>query len=198
VHSRSMVQSGGMAQQDKVRRRWDRRAPGYDAGSDRTERVMIGDSREWIASRARGRTLEVAIGTGRNLRFYPANVELVGIDLSPGMLAVTRQAATDLGRAIELHEGDATHLPFPDGSFDTVVCTLAVCSVPDRPAAIAEMHRVVRPDGLLLLLDHMEHRWLRGLPATLAVRQGFRIEERKRTWLGGIDRLAARKVPVAS
>jgi ubiquinone/menaquinone biosynthesis C-methylase UbiE len=182
-----------MVQQDKARRRWDRRAPRYDAGSDRMERLTIGDSREWIASRARGRTLEVAIGTARNLRFYPDTVELTGIDLSPGMLAVTRRSAGELGRAIELHEGDAARLPFPDRSFDTVVCTLAVCSVPDRNAAIAEMYRVLRPGGRLLLLDHLEHRWLRGRPADLALRRGFLVEERQSMRLGCIDRFAARK-----
>lgn len=182
-----------MVKRDTARNRWDRRAPHYDATGQRVERWAIGDSREWICGRASGRTLEVAVGTGRNLSLYDDSVDLTGIDLSPGMLAVARRRAGELRHPVELREADAEHLPFADGSFDTVVCTLAVCAIPDRPAAIAEMHRVLRPGGLLLLLDHAERRWLRGRPADLAVRQGFVSESRERLWLGLIERLAARK-----
>ncbi len=177
---------------ESVRRRWDRRAATYDKKGLRAERWAIGDGREWICAQARGRTLEVAIGTGRNLPLY-GEVDLTGIDLSPAMLDVARRRSRQLGRSVDLREGPAEHLPFPDGHFDTVVCTLAVCSVADRAGAIAEMYRVLRPGGLLLLIDHVERRWLRGRPATLAVRYGFIPEHRERTRLGAIERLAARK-----
>ncbi len=155
---------------------------------------MIGDGRDWVCSRARGRTLEVAIGTGRNLPLYGDDVELTGVDLSPGMLDVARRRATELGRAVELREGEAERLPLPDESFDTVVCTLAVCEVADRGAILAEMYRVLRPGGVLLLLDHAQWRWLWSpRPADLAVREGFICEERERSRLGLIERLAARK-----
>jgi SAM-dependent methyltransferase len=175
-----------------ARQRWDRRAATYDSKGLRAERWAIGDGREWICSRARGRTLEVAIGTGRNLPLY-GEVELTGIDLSPAMLDVARRRARQLGLAIDLREGPAEQLPFPDAEFDTVVCTMAVCSVADRAGAIGEMYRVLRPGGLLLLIDHFEPRWIRGRPATLAVREGFIPERRLSTRLGAIDRLAARK-----
>lgn len=182
-----------MVKREDARRAWDRRAAGYDNMGDRGERLAIGDSREWICSRARGRTLEVAVGTGRNLPRYRESVELVGIDLSPNMLAQARRRAHALGRRVELCEGAAEHLPFPDASFDTVVCTLGVCAVADRATAIVEMRRVLRPGGLLLLLDHAERRWLRGRPADLALRQGFVSEARGRLRLGLIERLAARR-----
>jgi SAM-dependent methyltransferase len=182
-----------MVKPDIERGRWDQRAATYDATPARVERWAIGDSREWICRQARGRTLEVAVGTGRNLALYGDDVDLIGIDFSPGMLAVARRRADELGRTAQLREADAAHLPFPDASFDTVVCTLAVCAVPDRNAAIAEMHRVLRPDGRLLLLDHVERRWLRGRPAELAIRQGFVPEGRERLRLGLIERLSARK-----
>lgn len=133
------------------------------------------------------------MGTGRNVPLYGEDVELVGIDLSPKMLAVARRRAAELGREVDLREGDAEQLPFPDTSFDTVVCTLAVCAVPDRDRALAEMHRVLRPGGRLLLLDHAERRWLRGRPADVAERQGFVIERRERMRLGLIQRMVARK-----
>jgi ubiquinone/menaquinone biosynthesis C-methylase UbiE len=182
-----------MKKQDLARARWDRRAEHYDKAGVRAERWAIGDSREWVCAQARGRTLEVAVGTGRNLPLYRDDVILTGVDLSPGMLAFARQRAGELGRHVELREAPAEQLPFDDSSFDTVVCTLAVCAVADRAAAIAEMSRVLRPGGRLLLLDHLERRWVRGRPATLAVRQGLVPVLRERLRLGVIERLAARK-----
>jgi SAM-dependent methyltransferase len=73
------------------------------------------------------------------------------------------------------------------------VCTLALCAVHDRDAAIAEFVRVLRHGGLLLIVDHLERRWRRGRPATLALRRGLVPVERRRTRLGAIDLLAARK-----
>lgn len=182
-----------MANRDTVRRRWDRRSARYGAAGPRLEGLAIGDSRAWICSRASGRVLEVAVGTGGNLGLYHSGVRLTGIDLSPGMLAHARRRAASLGLSVTLEEGDAEHLPYPDASFDTVVCTLALCAVPDRAATLAEMHRVLRPGGRLLLVDHVEPRWLRGRPAELARRQGFVIDERERLRLGTIDRIAARR-----
>lgn len=80
---------------------------------------------------------------------------ITGLDLSPAMLEIARQRAADLGRVATLVEGDAQALPFGDASFDTVVCTLGLGSIPDHRAAITEMHRVLRPGGQLLLLDHV-------------------------------------------
>ena len=178
---------GRMVAVEVERRRWDRRA-GFPL-----ERWTIRDSRKWICSLAHGRTLEVAVGTGLNLPHYRRDVELTGVDLNPSMLAMARRRATELGRDIDLRETNAEMLPFPDASFDTAVCTLAVCSVVDRGAAIGEMYRVLRPGGLLLLLDHLERRWIRGRPAELAIRHGFVVERRERLWMGLIERLAARK-----
>ncbi|HEX6869733.1 MAG TPA: class I SAM-dependent methyltransferase [Micromonosporaceae bacterium] len=177
-----------------VRQQWDRRAPYYDrAVNERTERWAVLDSRDWICGQAHGPTLEVAIGTGRNLAHYPPEVDLTGVDISPGMLAVAQRRARELGRPVLLREAAAEALPFPDASFDSVVCTLSVCSVADRSEAIAEMIRVLRPGGRLLLLDHLERRWLRGRPATLALRQGVITEQRQRLRLGLIERFAGRK-----
>ena len=173
-----------------VNPRWDRVATRYDRASDRIERLTIGDSRAWVGGRAAGRTLEVAAGTGRNLDHYPAGVVLTMLDASPGMLAVARGK---VGPDVALVEGTAEKLPFGDAEFDTVVCTMAVCAVADRAATIAEMWRVLRPGGRLLLLDHLEPRWLRGRPATLAVRQGFRAVRRERLRLGVIERFEAIK-----
>jgi ubiquinone/menaquinone biosynthesis C-methylase UbiE len=143
----------------RQRRVWDKVAPSYDKQIAFFERIQFGGGREWVGSRASGSVLEVAIGTGRSLPFYPAGTRVTGIDLSPGMLAVARQRATALGIDADLREGDAEALAFPDDSFDTVVCVLSLCSIPDPARAIGEMARVLKPGGKLLLLDHIGSRW---------------------------------------
>jgi ubiquinone/menaquinone biosynthesis C-methylase UbiE len=143
----------------RQRRVWDKTAPTYDKQISLFERIWFSGGREWLGSRIHGRTLEVAIGTGRNLRHYPAEATITGVELSPAMLAIARQRAANLGRAVDLHEGDAEHLPFDDASFDTVVCALSLCTIPDPPTAIGEMHRVLVPGGRLLLLDHIASTW---------------------------------------
>ena len=89
----------------------------------------------------------MAIGTGRNLPHYPADVSVTGIELSPAMLAIARQRAADLGVDVDLRTGDAHALPFDDAAFDTVVCALSLCAIPDPATAIGEMRRVLVPAG---------------------------------------------------
>src|SRR5436305_8973787 len=138
-----------------VRAYYDKSASRYDAPIRLFERLFLGDARAWAASQARGEVLEIGIGTGRNLADYPPEAKLVGIDLSPGMLAIARRRAQDLGRTIDLRQSDAQQLPFGDGSFDTVVGTLVLCSVPDDRRAIAEVARVLRPNAQLVLVEHV-------------------------------------------
>lgn len=135
-------------------RSWRRQAAKYDRMVGKAEKTMLAGSREWVGARASGRVLEVAVGTGRSLPYYPAGVVVTGIDLSPEMLAIARARAAEQGVAVELLEGDAEALPFADAIFDTVVCALALCSIPRPDVAIAEMARVVVPGGSVVLVDH--------------------------------------------
>ena len=199
---------------ERLKRIYEKQAPRYDRSIAFWEKVLFRDGRQWVCSRAQGEVLEVAIGTGRNLTFYPAGVRLTGIDLSPAMLERARERAGELGMEVDLREGDAQDLPFPGGSFDTVVCTLSLCNVPDDRRAIAEMKRVLRPGGRLLLLDHiraasglgravqkaLEFVWVRlegehllRRPLEHAKAEGLRIEERERYKRGIVERVSARK-----
>jgi ubiquinone/menaquinone biosynthesis C-methylase UbiE len=203
---------------DRFRAKWDKYAPRYDRDIGFFERVQFGGGREWVCSQARGEVLEVAVGTGRNLPFYPDGIRLTGIDFSPAMLEVARTRAAELGRDIDLREADAQALPFPDASFDTVVCTLGLCGFPDDRAAIAEMHRVLRPNGTLLLLDHigshhklihlgqrlLEKLTVRMLgdyqtrrPLPLVEQAGFVIHRQERLKAGTVERIAAVKPAAA-
>lgn len=169
------------------RRRLDRRA-GYWC-----EKLTIRDSREWVCRQATGQTLEVGVGTGLNLRWYAADIELVAVDLDSERLEVSAERAAELGRAVRVAVADGHRLPFGDDTFDTVVSTLAICDVDSREATLAETFRVVRPGGLLLLLDHLEPRWRHGRPAPLGERAGFTMAERQRLWGGYIERVRLEK-----
>ena len=198
----------------RVRGIYDTIAPRYDRIIAVAERALFGDGRRWACAQATGRVLEVAVGTGRNLPFYPPDVQLTGVELSASMLE--RALARDEARSspVDLQLGDAQHLTFPDASFDTVVATLTLCSIPDDRAAVAEMARVLRPGGRLVLLDHVASpaRGIRAVqrlldpvlvrlqgdhllrePETVVRDVGLIIEELTRSRRGIVLRLAARK-----
>jgi ubiquinone/menaquinone biosynthesis C-methylase UbiE len=199
---------------NRVRAVQDKHAGGYDRQIAFFERILFGDGRAWVCSQARGRTLELAAGTSRNLPFYPPDVELTGVELSPEMLALARQRASKLGRSADLRLGDVQSLEFADESFDTVTCTLGFCTIPDTTAAAGEAYRVLRPGGQLLMLEHVRSP-VRGVRAgqrllePLAARfeadhllrepldylpgVGFQIDEVKRSKWGIVERLRAHK-----
>lgn len=204
----------GTGDLQRLRRRWDKQAGSYDRQMGFWDRKLFGSTRQWICEQARGQVLEVAVGTGLNLEHYPTQVTVTGIDLSPGMLAIARGRADRLGRSVQLHEGDAQQLDFPDASFDTVVCTFSLCAIPDDRQAVAQMVRVLRPGGTLLLADHVvsTSRPMRLLQRLLEVitiplgeehfrrrpirhvhEQGLSIQRHDRFKVGIVERLAAGK-----
>lgn len=148
----------GSAPADRTRRArdfYERAAAHYDRWVQFPERWLFAGGRAWAASHARGDVLEVAIGTGQNLPYYPSQARVVGQDISPAMLDHARQRSRELGRGTRLVVSDAQALPFPHARFDSVVMTLALCTVPDERRALAEAHRVLRPGGVLILLEHV-------------------------------------------
>jgi ubiquinone/menaquinone biosynthesis C-methylase UbiE len=136
-----------------VARRYDRIAFLYDLYDAPMERLGGERRRKRLLAQARGRVLEVGIGTGLNLPLYPSGVRLTGLDISARMLARAVPRATDLKAA--LVRGDVERLPFPDHSFDTVVATCVFCSVADPVAGLRELARVVEDEGKILLLEHV-------------------------------------------
>lgn len=101
------------------------------------------------------RVLEVGVGTGKNMPFYPPEIHVTGIDLTPGMLARARKKAAILNPDMDLRLGDAQSLEFEDNSFDAAVATFVFCSVPDAILGLKELERVVKPGGQIILLDHV-------------------------------------------
>jgi ubiquinone/menaquinone biosynthesis C-methylase UbiE len=155
---------------ERVRRTFEKAASHYDTAMSVFEKVLMADGREWVCSQAEGRVLEIAVGTGRNLPHYPDGIDLIGVDLSPAMLDLAEHRARDLGRDVDLREGNAEQLEFDDDTFDTVVSTLSLCTIPDDRAAIEEIRRVLRPGGSFVFCEHVRS------PA-LPVRMGQKVLE---------------------
>jgi ubiquinone/menaquinone biosynthesis C-methylase UbiE len=120
------------------------------------EAFGLGRLRQRLWEQVRGqRVLEVGVGTGRNLPYYRAQSRVVAVDLSPGMLRRAVKRAERLGRQVDFALADAQHLPFREGSFDTITATCVFCSVPDPVQGLRELRRVSRRDGSTLLLEHV-------------------------------------------
>lgn len=142
-----------------ARMRYDRIAPIYDA----VEWMMEWRARRWrrdLWSRVEpGRILELGVGTGNNLRYYPADREIVAMDISEKMLERARRRADRIGSSVRLDTADAQRLPYDDESFEVVVASFLFCSVPDPVLGLSEARRVLVPGGQLLLLEHVLSAW---------------------------------------
>lgn len=145
--------------QAEVTGRYDRIARFYDL-VDRPMDLLSGVARRRrrLLARAHGATLEVGVGTGRNLDVYSSDVDLIGIDTSAQMLARAQRRADHLRTTVSLELADVQQLPFADATFSTVVATSVFCSVADPVAGLREVARVVQPDGQVLLLEHVRPR----------------------------------------
>jgi ubiquinone/menaquinone biosynthesis C-methylase UbiE len=145
---------------DQLRRRYDQVAPSFKYEEWVLDHLLgLKRLRRGLFGGATGRVLDVAAGTGGNLRYLPAECEVTAVDLSPGMLDVARARAEKLGRAVTTRVMDAEALDYPDATFDTVISSLATCTFADQVAALREMARVCVPGGRILLLEHGRASW---------------------------------------
>ncbi len=146
----------------EIRQKYEKFARWYDLMDGVPEVLGVRRLRRRLLQRASGKVLEIAAGTGRNLRYYPNASKVTAVDFSPAMLSVARKRADRLGLSIRFLTMDAETLAFPDRCFDTVVSSLTVCTFPDPVAALREMARVCRADGRILLLEHgrSDREWL--------------------------------------
>ena len=144
--------------QVSVTRRYERIAAVYDLLNGPMERAGTLARRRRIVGRATGDTLEVGAGTGRNFALYQPGVGLTATDVAPAMLERARRRAAGAPVPVRLERADVQQLPYPNGSFDTVLATCVFCSVPDPVAGLRELRRVVRPEGRVLLLEHVRPR----------------------------------------
>ncbi len=127
----------------------------YDPLSKRWEEKHGAQLKRSLLANARGRVLEIGVGTGLSFPHYPELDELVAVEPSEPMLRRARTRAAELGRQVELVAASAERLPFEDASFDTVVTMAVLCTVDDPERAVQEIRRVLRPDGQFLFLEHV-------------------------------------------
>lgn len=140
---------------ETTRRRYQRNARFYDLMEGGSEKRR-GPWRKQLWSMAKGpKVLEVGVGTGKNIPYYPNGLEIIAIDLTPGMLDRAKARAQELGNPVHLCIGDVQRLDFADESFDAVAATFVFCSVPNPVLGLQEIRRVLKPGGKLLLLEHM-------------------------------------------
>ena len=145
---------------DRIREIYDRLAPDWDRREGAGERFIIGDElRRTLASELRGNVLELGSGTGVTLRHLDWTsgrvTSFTATDISPGMLDQARQRTELAGKPVTFQVVDASTLPFPDASFDTVTTSLMLCTVPDPERTLREMSRVTRSDGRIVILEHV-------------------------------------------
>lgn len=191
---------------------WDRNAHRYDfwewGGARRHAPHKRGLFRQM-----QGRVLFVAAGTGADFCQFPDGLEIVAIDLSAKMLAHATKRLVNYQGRLALTQSDVQMLPFPDSTFDTVATSCTFCSVPSPPRGLAELHRVLRANGKLLMFEHVRSRnWLVGWIQDFMTffvrsygpkmnrrtietvkRAGFKIEQVRRTYLDVFLAIEAKK-----
>ena len=145
-----MAVAGTKSAQEK----WDRASRNYDLftfGDDQ----RLGPYKRRLFRKVSGSTLMVAAGTGNDFKFFPPDLTLTAIDISPKMLERAKPKADAYAGTIELRQMDVCNLDFPDAAFDTIVTACTFCSVPRPLAGLRELHRVLKPGGQLLMFEHV-------------------------------------------
>lgn len=129
----------------------------YDRAFEASEEAGLREMRADLLRQARGRVLELGAGTGLNLELYPREGidDLILTEPDPHMAKQLRKRMEEVCPGAEMIEAGAENLPFEEESFDTVVVTLVLCTVPNQRAALTETKRVLKPDGQFLFLEHV-------------------------------------------
>ena len=140
-----------------LQRKWDRASRTYDWATRADER-RYGPAKRQVFERMRGRCLMLAARTGNDFRLFPAGLRIVALDVSRAMLERARARAAAYAGGLALLQMDARRLAFRDACFDTIVSVCTFCSVPDPVLGLRELHRVLKPEGRLLVFEHVRSR----------------------------------------
>ncbi|MBC8233390.1 class I SAM-dependent methyltransferase [bacterium] len=146
-----------MTPKSQIQKNYTNLAGVFDRFERSLGRLLLGRLKHVLLAKMNGIVLEVAIGTGANMSYYPPNCRIYGIDLSLGMLKVAQKRIEHISYPVPLLLMDAENLAFTDNCFDTVLCTLALCTIPNPIQALREIKRVLKPGGKILLLEHVSN-----------------------------------------
>lgn len=165
------------ASKQDLRERYDGFAPRYDFEVLVYEFLGLRKLRKELIKRASGSVLEIATGTGKNFQHYEKNVRLTATDMSRGMLSLAKKKADKLGMNVTYAVIDGEAIAFADGSFDTVVSSLTLCTFTEPVKALQEMARVCKPDGRILLVEHgkSSNGWLARFQDKMAHKHAARL-----------------------
>jgi ubiquinone/menaquinone biosynthesis C-methylase UbiE len=151
-----------MSENNKIKKRYDRVAPVYDSLEYLMEKGKMGDWRQNLWQRVEDkidkdnlRLLEAGVGSGKNIEYYPDNLEISAIDFSPKMIQEAEKKAKKYNKNVNLLEMDIQNLNFEDNYFDLIVTSCVFCSVPDPVKGLKELKRVLKKDGRIIMLEHM-------------------------------------------
>jgi ubiquinone/menaquinone biosynthesis C-methylase UbiE len=196
----------------EIARKYDRFAKWYDFIEGIPDLLGVRRLRKRLLRRAAGKVVEVAVGTGKNLPYYPRSCKIIAVDVSNEMLHRARQRATALQLSMSFVLADSAALPFSHDEFETVVSTLTTCTFPNPETALQEMGRVCRPEGRILLIEHgrSDREWLgkwqdrrterhakqlgchwNREPLKLVHRAGLKLAATRRTFLGVFHEIEA-------
>lgn len=140
---------------NKIQKRYDRIAPIYDLFANPMEAMALKKWRLEVMQELGGKVLEVGVGTGKNIEYYPTEIDITAIDFSEMMLDRARNRAEKLGREVEFINMDVEDMDFLDNTFDTVFTTCVFCSVPNPIKGLREIGRVCKPDGKIVMIEHV-------------------------------------------
>ena len=144
-----------MAKEKTVEKKYNRFSIVYDVLEWPVEKLLFSKWRKRVIGAAKGKILEVGVGTGKNLPYYSKKAKVTGIDISKGMLDKAIKKNNKLKTNCRLLLMDAENMKFRNNSFDTVLCTFILCSVPNPVKALKEMRRVCKPNGRILMIEHV-------------------------------------------
>ena len=152
---------------DKIQKRYNRIAPVYDLMEGLMEKGKMGDWRQNLWQKVNDRIsqlkanndqlklLEAGVGSGKNIEYYPEQIEIYAIDFSPKMLKEAEKKANKFNKEVKLVEMDIQNLDFEDNYFDLIVTSCVFCSVPDPVQGLKELKRVLKEDARIIMLEHM-------------------------------------------